>query len=124
MDDFRPPEDNPDARTWAVFCHLSPLLGVLLSVGLLNFVGPLVIWLVKKDQYPYVDDQGKEALNFQLTLLILSLVCVAITLVSCGAAFPIVFVPLILQIVFSIISSMAANKGEYYRYPYNIRIVK
>lgn len=124
MDEFRPPEDNPDARTWAVFCHLSPLLGVLLSVGLLNFVGPLVIWLVKKDQYAYVDDQGKEALNFQLTLLILSLICVVIMLVSCGAAFPIVFLPLILQIVFSIISSMAANKGEYYRYPYNIRIVK
>jgi uncharacterized protein len=124
MDEIRPPEENADARSWAVFCHLSPLIGILLSVGLLNFVGPLVIWLVKREQYPYVDDQGKEALNFQLTLLILSLICLVVTLVSCGALFPILFLPLILQVVFAIISSMAANKGEYYRYPYNIRIVK
>ena len=124
MSETRPAEENADARTWAMFCHLSPLIGIVVSVGLLNFVGPLVIWLVKREQYPYVDDQGKEALNYQLTLLIVSLVCLAITLASCGFLFPVMFLPLILQIVFSIISSMAANKGEYYRYPYNIRIVK
>ena len=71
-----------------------------------------------------MDDQGKEAINFQIAVFIVTLVCVAVTVVSCGAAFPVLFLPPVLQVVFAILSALAANRGEYYRYPFNIRIVK
>ncbi|HPJ30170.1 MAG TPA: DUF4870 domain-containing protein [Methanothrix sp.] len=60
-------EENQDARTWATICHLSALL-MLLGVPLGNVLGPLAVWLVKRNQHPFVDDQGKEALNFQLSV--------------------------------------------------------
>ena len=54
---------------WAGFCHLAALAGyVVPMVG--NIVGPLVVWLMKKEEYPLVDDQGKESINFQISILI------------------------------------------------------
>lgn len=124
MKDAATPEQNPDARMWGMLCHLTPLLGLVVSGGFVSFLGPLVVWLAKREQHPFVDDQGKESLNFQITLLIMSIVGVVLTVVSFGLLFPLLFLPLLLQIVFAIIGSVAANKGEYYRYPYSIRIVK
>ena len=68
-------EPNKDARMWAMFAHLAGfafLLPVIPGIG--SIIGPLVIWLIKKDQYPFVDEQGKEALNFQITMLIYGIV--------------------------------------------------
>ena len=113
-----------DAKTWALFAHLSPVILIALGVGMVggSFLGPLIIWLVKKEENDYVADQAKEALNFQLTLLIAFFVGVAITLATCFVV-PVVVVVPILQLVFGIIAAIKSSNGEWYRYPMTIRMI-
>ncbi len=116
-------ETNKEARMWAMFAHLAGFAGIVIpAVG--SILGPLIIWLLKKEQYPFVDDQGKEALNFQITMFIyfaaaflLSFLCIGFILM------PVVG---IVDIVFIIIATIKANDGYHYRYPYPliIRFVK
>ncbi len=109
-----PQEISQNARTMALLCHL---LGLLTS-----FLGPLILWLVKKDEDPFIDHQGKEALNFQITVAIALIVSGLLTFVCIGALLlPAV---LVVDLVFSIIACVKANKGEAYRYPVSIRFVK
>ncbi|MBW8885288.1 MAG: DUF4870 domain-containing protein, partial [Planctomycetia bacterium] len=107
---------TPEERSWGLLAHLSSLIASLL--GGLSFLGPLIIWLVKKDESPFVGDQAKEALNFQIAVMIASLVC---TITCVG----IIIVPVLLvgDIVFTVIGAMEANKGVYYRYPYTLRLI-
>ena len=110
---------NADERQWGMFAHLSSLVG--LAVGGLTPLGPLIIWLVKKDQSPFVADQAKEALNFQIAIFIASLICVALAMVLIGFfLLPLLFIA---NIIYSIIGGMEANKGVAYRYPYTIRLI-
>lgn len=108
---------SQDDRTWGMLAHLSSLLAYV--VGGLSFVGPLIVWLVKKDQSAFVADQAKEALNFQISVLIVSLIC-AVTFIG------LILIPVIVvaNIVFSIMAGMEANKGVNYRYPYSIRLIQ
>ena len=106
---------DADARTMAMLAHL---LGALIG-----FPGPLVIWLVKKDEHPFVDDQGKEALNFHITLIFAYVAAGVITAISCGFLFFVAFVPYVLQVIFGILAAVEANKGVYYRYPMTLRLV-
>ena len=103
-------EATSEDRTWAMLSHISPIL--------VGFIGPLVIWLIYKDKSPFVNDQAKEALNFQLAVMIAALVltatCIGLILV------PIVGIG---ALVYSIIAGMEANKGVYYRYPYTLRMI-
>ena len=107
-------------RTFGMLCHLSSLAGYVIPFG--NFIGPLVIWLIKKEEMPFVDDQGKESLNFQITVVIALLICIPLMFVIIG----IILLPIvgILALVFSIIAAIKANNGEYYRYPLTIRFIK
>ena len=73
-----------EEKQWGMFCHLSALVGLL--HGGLTFLGPLVCWLVKKDTSRFVDDQGKEALNFQITLFIGHLIGGATACITFGAS--------------------------------------
>jgi len=119
--------DDKDARMWATFCHLAALLGLLgpFSAGfgsILGIVGPLVVWLIKKDEYDLVNDQGKEALNFQITVLIAVIVSALLRLILIG--FFLLFVVAIADIIFVIIAAIKANQGERYRYPVCIRFIK
>jgi uncharacterized Tic20 family protein len=117
-----PPPDKPpyvpteEERTWAMLAHLSGLIASLL--GGLSPLGPLVVWLIKKDSSPFVADQAKEALNFQLAAFIAVLICI-LTCVGIVLA-PVVGIG---ALVFAIIGGMEANKGVYYRYPYPIRLI-
>ncbi len=114
----------PDsAKQNAMLCHL---LGALVSV-----IGALVMWLVKKDEHPFIDDQGKEATNFQITIVIaylaLSFIGTVLAFISCGILFfaPLLgFVPWPIQIIFGIIGAMKAKEGEAYRYPFALRLIK
>jgi uncharacterized Tic20 family protein len=106
-----------DERTWAMLCHLSTFAG-LLGVPFGNILGPLLAWLVKKDEYPLVDDQGKEALNFQLSVTLYSFVGVILII-----TIPLVFALLVLDIIVTIIAALRANTGEPYRYPMTIRFI-
>ena len=89
----------------------------------MSFLGPLVVWLIKKDQSPFVADQAKEALNFQIAITIGLVVAMAIAAATCIG---IVLVPIVWigALVFSIIAAIEANKGVYYRYPYTLRLIK
>ncbi|HEY2787595.1 MAG TPA: DUF4870 domain-containing protein [Fimbriiglobus sp.] len=103
-----------DDRTMGLLCHLGGIIG--------SFLLPLIVWLIKKDTSAFVNDQGKEALNFQITMLIGWAVAGVLSCVGIGLIlFPIIWV---LNLVFCVMGAMAANKGERYRYPFNIRILK
>ena len=93
---------SSDERTQAMLAHLSMIV--------LGVFGPLIFWLIGKDKSAYIDDQGKEALNF-------SIIGTIATIVTCGIAW-------IAMAIFAVIGGLAANKGETYRYPINWRIVK
>ncbi|HST44271.1 MAG TPA: DUF4870 domain-containing protein, partial [Luteimonas sp.] len=77
-----------DQRQWAMFAHLSALLGGIITAGWAGsigcFIGPLVIWMVKKDTMPFVDDQAKEALNFNITVAIVFFALFVLTIITLG----------------------------------------
>ena len=108
-------EASSDDRTWGMLAHLSYFLTFVIGV---SCVAPLVIWIIKKDTSAFIEDQAKEALNFQLSALIVSLL-LGVTI--CGI--PLILVVLVMSIVYSIQAGMAANRGERYRYPYTFRMI-
>lgn len=114
------PETNPEARQWGMFAHLSSLAGFIIPFG--NFIGPLVVWLMKKDTMPFVDDQGKESMNFQITVLIAALIAGATICIGIG----IVLLPLvgIAAAILAIMAGIKANEGVAYRYPFTLRLIK
>jgi uncharacterized Tic20 family protein len=113
-------EQNPDARMWGMFCHLAGLFGYIFPV-VGNIVGPLVFWQLKKDD-PFVDDQGKEALNFQISMTIYAFVSV-ILMFLCIGIFLLIAVGIV-NLVFLLIAAVKANDGQRYRYPIAIRFIK
>ena len=117
-----PPTGSPSAeeKQWAMFAHLSALVGYIIPFG--SIIGPLLIWQIKKNEMPFVDDQGKEALNFQITVAIAAIVCLILIVVLIGILlFPIVA---LVDLIFIVIASIAANNGQAYRYPFAIRLIK
>jgi uncharacterized Tic20 family protein len=121
-----PPSEPPMAggpsaeeRQWAMFAHLAALSGLIIPFG--SIIGPLVIWLIKKDTMPFVNDQGKEALNFNITVAIAAIVCWLLMLVLIG--FLLLPALVILWLVFVIIGTIKANEGSAYRYPFTLRLV-
>ena len=111
---------SQDEKTWAMFCHLSALAGFIIPFG--HLIGPLVIWQMRKDVFPLVDDQGKESLNFQLSLTIYYLVSAVLIIVLIG--FVLLIGLGIFSLVMIIIAGINANTGTRYRYPMTIRFVK
>ena len=107
-------EINKEARTFAMLAHL---LAIFTS-----FLGPLVIWLIKKDEHPFVDEQGKEALNFQITVAIAYVVSGLMVFVCIG--FVLLSVVWVVDLIFCIMACVKVNNGEHYRYPINIRFIK
>ena len=109
-----------DARTWAMLCHIGAFAGYIIPFG--HIVAPLVIWLIKKDESPFVDDQGKESLNFQISISLYAIIAALLTLVVIGAVLLIALV--IFDVIMVIIASVRANSGERYRYPLCLRLIK
>lgn len=112
---------NPrDERMWGMLAHLSALAGFIIPFGLI--IGPLVIWLIKRDQSYYVNQQGKEALNFNISItiyffisgLLIFLIVGIFTAIAVG----------VMWIIFTIIAAVKANNGEAYYYPLTIRFIK
>ena len=117
------PDKGKDERMWAMFCHLAGLSGYVVPVPFAGVIGPLVLWLIKKDVYPLVDDQGKEAVNFQITMAICALVCLPLLCVFGLGAVLLVGVA-IFDLVFIIMATIKANDGVKFRYPVSIRFIK
>ena len=114
-------EIGKDARMWAMFCHLAGLGGYVMPV-VGNIVGPLIVWQIKKDEHPFVDQQGKEAVNFQISMTVYALVS-AILIVACVGVFLLAAVGA-LDLVLLLIAAVKANNGQAYRYPLTIRFIK
>ena len=112
---------SKEVRNWAMGVHMIALVG-LLGNGIGFFIGPLVLWLVKREEHPFIDEQGKEAVNFQLTMMLAFFVAALLIFVVIG----IFLLPLlgVVDVVLTIIASMRASTGEHYRYPFSIRFVK
>lgn len=104
-------------RTYAMFTHLS----LVTVYALVPVIPALVMWLIKRDRSPFVDDHGREAVNFQISLVLYTLL--SGLLVLCGISFILMAAVHVLGIVGMILASIAANKGEYYRYPACIRFI-
>ena len=114
-------EPSKDAKMWGMFCHLSAL-AMFTSIPFANVIAPLILWLIKKDDFKFVDNQGKEALNFQISIAIYAIACIPLFFIFIGFF---LFVALaIFNLVMIIIASIEANKGNSYRYPLCIRLVK
>jgi len=114
-------EIGQDARMWAMICHLMGLAGLIMpAVG--NIVAPLVVWQIKKDDDPFIDEQGKEAVNFQISVSIYFIMSVLLCIVCIGAF--LVVAVIIIYLVFLLIAAVKANNGYHYRYPLTIRFIK
>ena len=107
-------------KQWGLFAHLSSLAGLIIPFG--NILGPLIIWQVKKDTLPFAADQGKEALNFNITMAIAAIISGLLTLVLIGF----LLLPLVglAWLVFTVLGAIKANNGEAYRYPFALRLIK
>ena len=119
---------SADQRQWAMFAHLSALAG-LVTGGLGCILGPLVIWLVKRETMSFVDDQGKEALNFNITVFGISVILwvlgTILLVILIGFLFYLAaFAVGVYWLVMTIIAGIKANEGVAYRYPFTLRLVK
>lgn len=103
-----------------MLAHLSALLGLVIPLG--SVLGPLVVWLVKREQSSLIDDQGKEALNFNITVVIGAVICVVLAFVFIGILLGIAL--FVYWLVMTIFAGIKANEGATYRYPFAIRLVK
>src|SRR2546423_3531663 len=107
--------------TWCAFIHASALLGVVLHFPG-HLLGPLILWLIKRDDAPELDAHGKEAVNFQISMLIYNVVAAIFCLILIGFAFLVVL--WVLNTVFVIIAAIQASDGKFYRYPMTIRFIQ
>jgi uncharacterized protein len=129
-DTVQPPVMSPDesnARMWNMLCHLSALAGLFFPFG--NLLGPLIVWQIKKNEIPSVDEHGKQALNFQLTVaiaafalaivgFITAFICIGyVVLLAAGAV-------AVAGIVLSVIAGINANNGKPIKYPYTLTLIK
>lgn len=101
-------------------CNIA-LLAHLLGI-FTGFLGALVVWLVKKDSAPYIEQEAAEALNFQITVMIGYLISGVLTVILIGfLMLPLLYIG---NIVFCILGAVAASKGTGYRYPFTLRLIK
>ncbi|MBA3883067.1 MAG: DUF4870 domain-containing protein [Chthoniobacterales bacterium] len=111
----------PNVRTWTTLCHASALLGVFLHFPG-HLLAPLIVWLLKRDESPEIDAHGKEALNFQISMLIYNVVAAVFCLILVGFVF--LAILWVLNAVFVIIAAIQASDGKFYRYPMTIRFIQ
>lgn len=116
-----PPAVGPskDEKNLAMLAHLLALANLVLWIPGISIVGPLVLWLMKRETMPFVDYHGKEALNFNITFGIVVAVCVVTVILI-----PFVFLVGIAWLVFTIIAAIQTSEGKHYRYPVSLRLVK
>jgi uncharacterized Tic20 family protein len=112
-------ELDSEAKTWGMLCHLAAFAGYVIPFG--NIFGPLVVWLIKKDQSAFVDYHGKESVNFQLTITIAAMISAFLCLVLIG----LILLPVVLlfDLIMKVIAAVKASNGERFRYPLSIRFI-
>jgi uncharacterized Tic20 family protein len=113
------PEENKEQNMWAMFCHLSIFIGFVIPFG--NVIAPLIIWLIKKDEFPLVDDQGKEVLNFQISVTIYFIASIILIFILVGI--PLLIALGVFVLITTVIGAIKANEGIKYRYPLTIKFL-
>ena len=116
-----PAPATPDERTMGMLCHLLSLCGMVIPFG--NLLAPLILWLIKRQEMPFVDDQGKESVNFQITVTIVGLLCVPLIFL-CGIGAVLLIALSVVDLVFVIIATVKSSSGIAYRYPISFRFIK
>lgn len=116
-----PQAANKEEQNWAMIAHLAALSGFVIPLG--NILGPLVVWLIKKDTMPLVDKHGKEALNFQITVTIAMVISIVLMFVLIGIL--LVFIVGIGALILTILAAVKVSNGQLdYQYPFAIRLIK
>ena len=110
---------SKDERTFGMLCHLAAFCGFVIPFG--SIIGPLVIWLIKRDSSSFIDDQGRESLNFQISIVIYGIVSAILIFVGIGILLSIAVG--IFWFVMTLIASVKSNEGTVYRYPLTIRFL-
>lgn len=133
---------DQNVRTWSMLCHISALAGLFFGLG--NVLGPLLVWQIKKNELPEIEPHGKEALNFQLTILLINIAAGILLIGFLGAAFgigrmwrspfsllsggfgigSIIIIINLVAFILAVIAGVKANNGEAYKYPFAIRFIK
>lgn len=120
-----PSSVDASMRTYGMLTHLSAFAGAIVALA---FVGPLVMWLIRRDEHPFLDHHGTEALNFNLSMLLYGVIGVVASVATLGLGLvvvaPAVVVFFVTWVVCTIVGAVKANNGEGYRYPLTIRFVK
>ena len=111
---------SSEERTWSVVAHLSALSALFIPFG--HLLGPLVIWLIKRNEMPMVDRHGKEALNFQITVTLAAFVCGLLMVVGIGVV--LLFVLLVADAVLVIMAAVKTSRGETFSYPFTWRVIR
>jgi len=117
---------SKEERTWGMLCHLAALAGFLPMMPFLAVAGPLVVWLVKKDEYPFVNTQGKAAINFQISMLIYGAFAILLALAcgSLGIGIVLFLAVVISDLILTIIAAIKANEGESFQYPVSFTFIR
>jgi uncharacterized Tic20 family protein len=113
-------QSSSEERNWALFAHLSALAGYIIPFG--HIIGPVIVWSIKKDEFPLVDANGKEAINFQISMTIYIIISVILIILLIGILLLIGLA--VLNIVLIIVAAVKANAGEVYKYPLAIPFIK
>ena len=100
---------DKDLQSWAMLLHLSPLVG--------GIIGPLVVWLIKKDELPGLEEHFHLSMNFHIVQTVIFFASVVLAFITCGITAPICLAPAIMMMVCSIIAGIKANNGEQVSYP-------
>jgi len=115
------PQVSKEEQNWAMICHLSALAGFLIPFG--NILGPLIVWLIKRGEMPQVESNGKEAINFQITVSIAMLICIPLMFVLIGI--PLMFAIGLGALILTIMAAVKVANGEFeHKYPMTIRLLK
>jgi uncharacterized Tic20 family protein len=114
---FREPDQN--ARNWGMLAHLLTLLGYVIGFG--HFIPPLVIYLTKKDEHEFIADQARESLNFQISIFILTLLCLPLVCILIGI--PLLIALFFYHLIATIVASVRASEGKRFRYPITFRLI-
>ena len=111
---------DKEQRTWAMLCHLSALAGFIIPMG--SLIGPLVVWLVKKEEMPLVAEHGLKSINFQITMLIAYIICFILMFAVIG----VILLPVvaIFSFVMVVVGAIKANDGKPFSYPFSLNLIK
>ncbi|MDQ9092208.1 DUF4870 domain-containing protein [Pseudoalteromonas haloplanktis] len=111
---------SKDERMWAMLCHLSALAGFVVPLGAI--LGPLVVWLIKKEEMPLVAEHGRKSLNFQITMLIAYILCFILMFAVIG----VILLPIvaIFSFIMVVISAIKTNDGKPFSYPFSLNLIK